>query len=426
MSIALSPDQQQALYEIIDFLADKGKGEMVLGGSAGTGKTFLTRYILNKVQDTSEFKAGKLLACNKEKRLPVHLTSTTNKAASVLHEATGHYVNTIHRLLGLVVYKDKQTGKTVLKRTKRSKVIERSIIVIDEAGMIDDALLEKIRDLTYECKVLFIGDPYQLAPVFKTACPVFLNVPDQVYLTQAHRQAATSSIIQFAEGFKVALDTGKFPQIASLGHDVIHMNADAFYQEINKKFIGDHHRDYARIVAWSNNKIHKYNKTIRALNKLPTHWTIGEFALSNTPLHYCGGIVVPTDGLVEIIDIGPVESYEDILCRKIEYETNNGDRYSIHQAEDQIEVSHLINHFKKKEMWREKYIVEEFFSDFRPMYANTCHKAQGSTYEYVFIDLNDIGRNTRNNDIARLLYTAVTRASNTVYLYGNLPLRLYK
>jgi ATP-dependent exoDNAse (exonuclease V) beta subunit len=38
----------------------------------------------------------------------------------------------------------------------------------------------------------------------------------------------------------------------------------------------------------------------------------------------------------------------------------------------------------------------------------------------VFLDLDDISRNNKWHDIARLMYVGLTRATDKVYLYGNL------
>ena len=63
--------------------------------------------------------------------------------------------------------------------------------------------------------------------------------------------------------------------------------------------------------------------------------------------------------------------------------------------------------------------------DLRAPHACTAHKAQSATYKHVFIDLGDIGKCKSKNLMARLLYVACTRASHNVYLYGELPTRVY-
>jgi exodeoxyribonuclease-5 len=65
--------------------------------------------------------------------------------------------------------------------------------------------------------------------------------------------------------------------------------------------------------------------------------------------------------------------------------------------------------------------IQEAFADLRPTHAATAYKAQGSTYGTVFIDLHNIGKCNIPSTVARMLYVAITRASNQVVLFGELP-----
>jgi exodeoxyribonuclease-5 len=49
-------------------------------------------------------------------------------------------------------------------------------------------------------------------------------------------------------------------------------------------------------------------------------------------------------------------------------------------------------------------------------YAITCHKAQGGQWKNVFIDQGYVPEGGRDADYGRWLYTALTRATETVYL----------
>ena len=53
-------------------------------------------------------------------------------------------------------------------------------------------------------------------------------------------------------------------------------------------------------------------------------------------------------------------------------------------------------------------------------YAVTCHKAQGGQWRAVFIDRVLFGDEQMTRDRMRWLYTALTRASDRLYL-GNFP-----
>jgi ATP-dependent exoDNAse (exonuclease V) alpha subunit len=65
-------------------------------------------------------------------------------------------------------------------------------------------------------------------------------------------------------------------------------------------------------------------------------------------------------------------------------------------------------------------IIENSWVDLRGAYACTINKAQGSTFDSVFLDLDDVSRCNSGDQIARMLYVAVSRARNHVYLCGDL------
>lgn len=60
--------------------------------------------------------------------------------------------------------------------------------------------------------------------------------------------------------------------------------------------------------------------------------------------------------------------------------------------------------------------IEEPFADVSYGYAITCHKAQGSNFYNVFIDIDDILKNIKQSESRHCLYTAVTRTSNEMHL----------
>ena len=49
-------------------------------------------------------------------------------------------------------------------------------------------------------------------------------------------------------------------------------------------------------------------------------------------------------------------------------------------------------------------------------YCVTCHKAQGGQWRHVYIDMSSINPETLDSDFYRWLYTAITRATERVYL----------
>ena len=419
--ITLSPDQEKAIDDVMNFLSlpvDQAS-EMTISGPAGSGKTFLTKYMLVRIR--KELPLLTLLK-GEDEQLSLKLTSTTNKATDVLGKATGEAVSTIHSMLSLIVKHNYNTGKPELVRKDGAGKIDKHLIIIDEASMIDSDLLDCIRTYTTKCKIIFIGDAYQLAPVSERVSPVFSQITLQSHLTTIQRQAKDSAIIQFAQGFKTALDTGRFPIINSHGAEVHNCTRDEFINVIEMRFL---HADLlepndARIVAWSNKQVIKYNNYIRKMNGMTEAFNVDELVISNTPILKFEKVLARSDSVHRIISVEP-GMYHNIPGYNIHL--HNG--IAVFQADDLKHVDVYLSQFKQKGKWPTFFREKEKFSDLRSAYACTTHKAQGSTYKEIFIDIANMGKNTKKEEIARLLYTAVTRASEHVYMYGSLPNRVY-
>lgn len=70
-----------------------------------------------------------------------------------------------------------------------------------------------------------------------------------------------------------------------------------------------------------------------------------------------------------------------------------------------------------KPLWRESHDnVIGPFANVNYGYAITCHKGQGSNFYKVFVDVDDILKNNKDNETKKCLYTAITRASDKLYL----------
>ncbi len=112
----------------------------VITGGPGTGKTYT---------------AGQLVREWNPKRLVA--AAPTGKAAARLSEAIGGQATTLHRLLRL------HPGQERLVRDER---LEADLIVVDEASMIDVAMLAQLLQVVPDgARLVLLGDADQLPPV---------------------------------------------------------------------------------------------------------------------------------------------------------------------------------------------------------------------------------------------------------------------
>lgn len=110
-----------------------------IGGYAGTGKTTITRTIVQRLREKDNVLIG----------------AYTGKAASVLNRKGLSGATTLHRML----YDwDEETERF----TKKYKLDARTVVV-DEASMISSGIWRDL--LGYETNIILVGDPGQLEPV---------------------------------------------------------------------------------------------------------------------------------------------------------------------------------------------------------------------------------------------------------------------
>ena len=432
-AIRKTPDQVQALRELRAF-ANSNEIVHALSGPAGSGKTTIIAEFVQACQRT------------------VEVTATTNKAAKVAAAVIGAEAKTIHSLLGLQPKNDETHGRTILKREREPTVEPRSLVIVDECSMVDGGLLNQIMSDAYDLdfQVLFVGDDYQLPPVFEADSPVFTGVPTS-RLTRVHRQALDNPVLAFANGFRSVLDGGDMPRVRSLGDTVRLVEPERFEADMLDAFERRGDPDAVRAMAWTNKRVRELNQAIR--RRLLgsdadqfAHLRDERFVASRA-IKLGRNLVVPTEGEVLVLEsernivkaAGVAVAVEAV---RVLYDGRTLDLYvptdwdaankalsvmrsAANGLQRRVRAGERKLDEDRRAAWRAYFEVEEFFADLRPVHACTVHKSQGSTYREAFIDVADIGRCTRSDVIARLMYVATSRASHSITMMGDLPGRLY-
>ncbi len=75
----------------------------------------------------------------------------------------------------------------------------------------------------------------------------------------------------------------------------------------------------------------------------------------------------------------------------------------------------VLRRLKALKKWDEFIRLTEYFARVKYAYTITTHKSQGSTYKKTFIIEDDIFANRNLLEKNRILYTAITRASDHVF-----------
>jgi exodeoxyribonuclease V alpha subunit len=133
----LNPEQRDAVRNALNFSIS------LMTGGAGSGKTYAVSTIAS-IAERLELK--------------VVLAAPTGKAAKRLEEVVGHEASTIHRLLGF-------NGHTYSRDALNP--IEADILVVDEVSMVDIALAWRLFQAVDRARtaVVLVGDHNQLPPV---------------------------------------------------------------------------------------------------------------------------------------------------------------------------------------------------------------------------------------------------------------------
>lgn len=411
--VSLSPCQETAVHEFLEFM-DSDDSVFVLTGGPGRGKTFLTKFLVEQVK-------------MKFPKLSVYCTATTNKAATVLEEHMEVETMTIHKLLKLRVKNDYRTGRQYISTTPQTEVIHDAFIVVDEISMADTVLLNHIKSLTRRCKLLFVGDEDQLAPVGEGYSPAFHQGYKVFELETVMRQKAGSPIIDLANALRDTVRTGKFTPLMQFanGEEVQFVSGEEFQEIVDDEFSVNFHRlNHGKLICWTNATVNAYNDYVRKLHTSSEDFEVDELVVTNIPvMNSDGQTVFNTDETAIVTDSRKGTLYD---IEGVWYTLD--DTIEVFQSNDRAEEQRLIKRLAAEakaepRKWVEYFKVKESFGDLRAVHACTSHKSQGSTYGTSYIDLNDIGACFEWETVARMLYVAITRAKNRVIFYGTLPAR---
>ncbi len=424
--IKLTEGQAIALDAVLKFISNGSDRTFALFGYAGVGKTFLTKLIIDHCY---------------QKDLKVVLAAPTNKAAKVLSQTTGEEAITIAKMLGLRPKIDQTTGKEIYTRDSDAKTINLEnydLVILDETSMIGSELMALLsQQLTlFSAKFLFLGDPAQLPPVGEDKSPVFAQIQQYAKLTEVVRHSG--AILNWATALRrersiapIRKFTDNQMLLVLKEQEFSELLLDAFTSKDFKKVA-----NYCRILAWTNACVARWNQRIRgaifgekALRFMPGERLIATAACTsrekdskNPASHkYTETVILSSSGEVEVIETHPEKRVVEYgLFEKdifhywlINAQDEEGalKQFRVLDTTEETRVKQMLQSYAQQKQWDNYWGLKRAFHPLDYAYALTVHRAQGSTFQRVFLDFRNLMMNRKLDERKKLLYTAATRAS---------------
>lgn len=452
-------EQSLAMNRLAQFVDDPVQRKVfLLKGYAGTGKTLVISTLV------------RVLAKHHRR---VVLMAPTGRAAKVFSNTSGFPACTIHKK----IYRQKSlldAGSFQLDRNMH----EHTLFLVDEASMISNEglsgstfgsgrLLDDLVSYVYQgvdCRLLMLGDQAQLPPVGEHESPALsagmmsgygLTVTE-FCLQNVMRQEHESGILYnatllrnftvdmvSAAGFRFRLD-GFSDVVKISGADLIETLSTCYSRD---------GIDQTMVLCRSNKRAIVYNNGIRntildredelcrgdsiMIVKNNYYWTEnliadeGADSYENLPSFIANGDIAVIrrvrrqrelygfrfeDAVLSFPDYDDLEMDVTLLLDTLHSESpsltrEESDRLFNSVMEDYEEIP------SKKEKMKKLHENPHFNAlQIKYAYAVTCHKAQGGQWKNIFIDQGYVTADMQDEDYYRWLYTALTRATQTVYL----------
>ena len=435
-----------------------GKRVFLLKGYAGTGKTTLV---------------GALVRTLRRHHVSVSLLAPTGRAAKVFSNYSGAEACTIHKK----IYRQKSIIDSSSFQLDRN-LHEDTLFIVDEASMIPNQgltgsmfgsgrLLDDLIRYVFggrNCSLLLMGDDAQLPPVGETESPALssrvlagygLDVSEYC-LDSVVRQMHESGILYNAtELRKFAVNpimAGGFRFRTDGFRDVTRISGGELIEKLSLCYSRDG-MDETMVLCRSNKRAIIYNNGIRnTILDREDELTRGDSVMIVKNNYYwiekliAGGEIDSYQRFPSFIANGDIAVIRRIRRLRELYGFRFGDAVLAFPDYDdlEVEVTLLLDtlHSESPSLTHEESdrlfnSVMEDYSDIpsgkermkkmrenpyfnavqvKYAYAVTCHKAQGGQWTNIFIDQGFVPEDGRDEEYYRWLYTALTRATGTVYL----------
>ena len=447
-----TPCQDRLLHEISDFIAGDDGDIMVVNGYAGTGKTTAISAVIGPLKD---------LGCK------CVLMAPTGRAAKVLSGYAGQPAYTIHKH----IYRQKSVGGDGYGQFSLAPNKDKdTIYVVDEVSLIATDIVQSqstgffgsgnlLEDLVSYVrngagnKLILIGDAAQLPPVGLDSSPALTPAYMDMYggvryaeLVTVVRQQAASGILYNATLIRNMIASGTLGG-QSLGlrtrgfGDIGRVDGGGLTETVSDAY-GRWGEDETVILCRSNRRAIRYNAGIRSMVQFKEDRLVRGDSLMIVKNCYQfledikGLDYIANGDMAKLLKISGYEEryglhfaqarllfpdYGDIeIAAKVILDTLESESASLTYEQQNMlytGVNEDYSHIRSKKKRYEAVREDKYYNALQLKYANaiTCHKSQGGQWKCVFVD-NPLWQEEITADDLKWLYTAITRATEQVYL----------
>lgn len=434
----LKQKQKEAFNVIIDAIKKRNGSHVTLNGPAGTGKTTLTKFIIEHLVRSGE--------------MGIILAAPTHTAKKILTKLSGMEASTIHRILKINpnTYEDQD----IFEQREVPDLSKCNVLICDEASMYDSPLFKILMaSIPSWCTVIAIGDRNQLQPVAPgetsgQISPFFTHSAfKQIALEEVVRSNAP--IIDVATEIR---EGGWFRDHVVDDHGVHGFTSGTALKDFMMNYFSIvKDPDYLienRMFAYTNKSVNKLNSVIRKrLYETVTPYINNEILVMQEPfikeLAFDNKkfieVIFNNSQLVRIKDA--VYTSKFLKCKgvshqqminywdlEVETAEDDEDYYCerIHVlAEDQIDkfnmfLAKVATTYKEmkasgqRPQWADFWKAKRSFVKVRALPCSTIHKSQGMSVDKSFIYTPCI--HIADGQLAQqLAYVSVTRARHDAY-----------
>ena len=449
LSFEATNNQKKIIESLSSWLSDEDFGRIfLLNGYAGTGKTTIIAALVSAV---------------KELGIKPILLAPTGRAAKVLTRYSNETAYTIHKK----IYRERSIADYESRFSLDYNRERDALFIVDEASMISASgaegatfgsgnLLEDLVSYVRSgkrCRLMLVGDDAQLPPVGDDFSPALepatlLPYGDVEYGTmdEVVRQSQDSGILFNATMLRCMLENNiyEIPHFDMSFSDFRQVQGGELLEELQDCY-DRFGRDETIVITRSNKRANRYNEGIRRYNLsaeeeiesgdmlmiVKNNYFYAEQDKDSPMAFVANGDVARlrrirrfeefygfrfAEAVLEFPDYDDYEMHVKILLDTLASESPSLTREQSKTLFYEVEKDYADITVKSK---RYKAIREN--THFNAMqikfaYAVTCHKAQGGQWKAVFVDRCLFGDEQMSKDMLRWLYTAITRATERIYL----------